>query len=75
MPVSRDPDTLNGLLREALIRDADAPGERLVGLIASAVYLGKGGTRKHVGLMRVYISLVFMFVWSATLSGGSWSGY
>jgi hypothetical protein len=47
----------------------------LIGLIAGAVYTGKGGTKKQVGLMCVCLSAAMFFIWFVKLTSGPASGY
>jgi hypothetical protein len=47
----------------------------LIGLIAGALYIGKGGRKKQVGLMCVCLSAAMFFIWLVKLTSGPASGY
>jgi hypothetical protein len=47
----------------------------LVGLIAGAVYIGKGGSKKQVGLMCVGLSAAMFLFWFVKLASEGSAGY
>ncbi len=47
----------------------------LIGLIAGAVYIGKGGTKKQVGVMCVCLSGAMFLIWFVKLTAEGSAGY
>jgi Protein of unknown function (DUF2510) len=64
---ARAGDWIGGVLLSLLVP--------LIGLIAGAVYISKGGTKKQVGVMCVCLSGAMFLIWFVMLSAEGSAGY